>query len=145
MHTTEYADYLDDGIDPVAGLRHVGPPEENEDRHERFNDQLSGTLGEAMPIPASDDAAFGEHVDDRGHEQPPVASFVAIVEEAVFPPSLLILVQCRGVTLSFLVPSGQLPDTEGEEHKDGGEDGECHCCEGLGRPRIAVGELVDTV
>ncbi len=40
----EYPDDLDDGINPIAGLRHVGSPEEHKNRHERLDDELSGGL-----------------------------------------------------------------------------------------------------
>ncbi len=74
-----------------------------------------------MPVATSDHTAFGKHVDNRGHEKPPVAALVAVVEETVFPPGFFVLEQCRSVALGPFVPARQLPDAESEEPKDGSE------------------------
>lgn len=45
-----------------------------------------------MAVAGGDDAALGEHVDDRGDEEPPVALLVVVVEQAVLAPCFLVLV-----------------------------------------------------
>lgn len=98
-----------------------------------------------MAIASSNHAAFGKHVDDRGHEQPPVSTLVIIVEQAVFAPGLLVFEQRRRVALHLLVFLGELPYAECEEGQEEGKHGKGNACEELRRPRIPVGELEDAV
>lgn len=87
-----------------------------------------------MAISASDHATFGEHVDDGGHEEPPVSTLVIIVEQAVFAPGLLVFEQRRRVALHLLVFLRELPDAECEEGQEQGEDRESDAGEELGGP-----------
>ena len=141
----EDAHDLDDDVDPVPGCRRIWPPPQQQDEHEGFDDQLPGCLRQAVAVSTSDDAAAGEHVDDDGHEEPPVPLLVGVVEKTVFDPGLLMLEQGRGVTFHFLELPRDGPDADCEEGEDGGEYGEGYAGEDFGGPRIAVGELVHAV
>ena len=98
-----------------------------------------------MPVAGGQNATLCKHVDDGRHEKPPVASLVRVIEEAVLDPSLLVLVQSRGVPFGPFVLAGDDPDTYGEEGEDGSEDSQSDAGENFGGPRVAVGELKDAV
>lgn len=55
-----------------------------------------------MAISSCQRATLGKHVDDGGDENPPVVLLVAVVEEAVFQPRLLVFIKPRNVSFSFL-------------------------------------------
>ena len=141
----QHAHDLDHDVDPLAGLGRVRPTPQQEHQHQGLDDQLAGRLEQAVPVARRDDAASREHVHDHGHEQPPPALLVLIVEEAVLAPRLLVLEERLGVALGLLEPPRELPYAEGEEAEHGSEGDEGHAGQRLGAPRVAVRELIDAV
>ena len=83
-----------------------------------FNDELTGSLGKAMTICASNDATTRESVDDGGYENPPVVPLKVLVEDRVLAPSFLVIVEGRVVALELLVFVCDAPDLPGEEGQD---------------------------
>lgn len=107
----KHSDDLNDDIDPVSGFQAVGTRPEKEDEHDRFNGELSDCLNHAVAITTSNDATFSEHVDDRGNKHPPVTLLETVVEEAVFDPGFLVVVQSGGVAFKLLVLACETPDS----------------------------------
>lgn len=87
-----------------------------------------------MTISSGKHAALGEHVRDCRDEDPPVVSPIAVVEDTVFQPGLLVLVKPRHIPLSSLQLSCHEPDPEDEEAEDACEEGQGHTGEDLCSP-----------
>ena len=136
---------MDDDVDPIAGfaVERTTPKQQNE--HECFDYELARGLEEAVTVAGGEDAAFGEHVDDGGDEEPPVGGFVVFVEEFVFLPDGFVFEEGLGGALHFLHFVGDAVDLKDVECEDGSEDGEGEGCEEFGGPAVAVGELEDAV
>ena len=105
---------LDADVDPVAALRGVWSVPKEEDEEERLDDELAASLRQAVAVCAGDDAAFGEHVDDGGHEEPPSTLLVGVVEQAVFDPRLFVLIQRIRVAFGFLILADDVQDPNRE-------------------------------
>ena len=58
-----------------------------------LDDQLGNRLRQPVAVSSSQRAALGEHVDDRWDENPPVIPLVAVIEDAVLQPRLLVLIK----------------------------------------------------
>lgn len=84
---------LDDDVDPVAAAPRKGACPEEEDEQEGVDAELGGGLREAVAVEGGDYATTCEHVDDYWNEKPPVLLTVVLVEERVFLPCLLVVVQ----------------------------------------------------
>lgn len=75
-----------------------------------------------MAVSGCEHAAFREHVDDCRYEDPPVVLPVAVVEDTVFQPRLLVLVKPRYVSFNLFQLTCRVPYLEDEEGKDSGEE-----------------------
>lgn len=139
------ADDLDGNVDPLARRHGVWSQENQEQEHNGLDDQLAGRLDQAVPIGTSNDTALGKHVDDDGHEEPPVASLVVVVEDTVLAPRLLVLEELGGVTLCLFELVRKMVDAPGEAKQDCGKEAESDAGESLCSPRVAFFELVDAV
>ena len=94
---------MDDDIEPIPSLCCIRPRPDQKQKVYSFDDQLTDALHDTVPVPSCDDAAFGKHVNDGRHKQPPVTTLVGVVKQAVLDPMFLVLKKCGSISLGFLV------------------------------------------
>jgi len=98
-----------------------------------------------VAVSTGDDTSSSEHVDNQRQEKPPITLLVVFVEYAVLSPDLFVFIQGRRIAFHALELVSNIPDFPGKEAEDSGEDGKCDTSKNLGRPRIAILELIDAI
>ena len=68
-----------------------------------------------MAVSGCEYTTLREHVDDRRNEDPPVVLPVAVIENTVFQPHLLVLIEPRYVSFGPLQLTRCVPYLEHEE------------------------------
>lgn len=137
---------LDEDVDDVSAPSLIRTIPEEETQHwedvspgldvgersrltQTFNDQLSNGLCESVSICSCQNTSLCEHVDNGWDEQPPEVLLVAIVEQAVFEPEILLVVESGCISFHCLETSRCLPDLECEEGENTSEKREGNACE----------------
>lgn len=141
----KHAHDLDGAVDPVTRLERVWSRPQKDTEQECLNNELTGSLGKTMTVGTSNNTSTGESVNNGGHEDPPVAPLVVLVEDGVLAPGVLVVIKSRVVTLELLVLVSNAPDPPGEKGQDSCESSQRDSSKYFGAPRVSILELVNTI